>query len=192
MPPATPAPTVSTRPCPSTWAGRPRRSALSRAARRRRRTPSRSPAPTGSRRARGCWSRPRSSKWSRSARAAARSHLSTGWGGSRSARARRARSRGRPEPTVTDANLVLGRIDAESFAGGTIPLDETRAGAALDEGLARAGLSTIEAAYGVTEMDDENMANAARVHAVEHGRDIEQFTMIAFGGGAPLHAARLC
>ena len=100
--------------------------------------------------------------------------------------------RGGTEPTVTDANLLLGRIDAESFAGGTIPLDETRAGVALDEGLARAGLSTIEAAYGVTEMVDENMANAARVHAVEHGRDIEQFTMIAFGGGAPLHAARLC
>ena len=48
------------------------------------------------------------------------------------------------------------------------------------------------AAFGVTEMVDENMANAARVHAVENGRDIEAFTMIAFGGGAPLHACRLC
>jgi len=100
--------------------------------------------------------------------------------------------RGGTEPTVTDANLVLGRIDAESFAGGTIPLDAARAGVALDEGLAGAGLTTVEAAYGVTEMVDENMANAARVHAIEHGRDIEGFTMIAFGGGAPLHAARLC
>jgi N-methylhydantoinase A len=51
---------------------------------------------------------------------------------------------------------------------------------------------TDEAAFGVTEMVDENMANAARVHTVENGRDIEHFTMIAFGGGAPLHACRLC
>jgi N-methylhydantoinase A len=49
-----------------------------------------------------------------------------------------------------------------------------------------------EAAFGITEMVDENMANAARVHTVENGRDIAQFTMVAFGGGAPLHACRLC
>ena len=54
------------------------------------------------------------------------------------------------------------------------------------------GCSAIEAASGVTELVDENMANAARVHSVENGRDIEHFTMIAFGGGAPLHACRLC
>ncbi len=53
------------------------------------------------------------------------------------------------------------------------------------------GLSPADAAFGVTEMVDEQMANAARVHAVENGREIEDFTMIAFGGGAPLHAARL-
>ncbi|WP_299785687.1 hydantoinase/oxoprolinase family protein, partial [uncultured Tateyamaria sp.] len=54
------------------------------------------------------------------------------------------------------------------------------------------GLSVQDAAFGVTEMVDENMANAARVHTVENGRDIEHFTMIGFGGGAPLHACRLC
>ena len=53
-------------------------------------------------------------------------------------------------------------------------------------------MSSDQAAFGVTEMVDENMANAARVHTVENGRDIEHFTMIGFGGGAPLHACRLC
>ena len=62
----------------------------------------------------------------------------------------------------------------------------------METRLGALGLSVGEAAFGVTEMVDENMANAARVHAVENGRDIEHFTMIAFGGGAPLHACRLC
>ncbi|KAA9008048.1 hydantoinase/oxoprolinase family protein [Histidinibacterium aquaticum] len=101
--------------------------------------------------------------------------------------------RGGEEPAVTDANLLLGRLDPEAFAGGKIPLSEGKARAALDARIAEPqGLSTEQAAFGVTEMVDENMANAARVHAVENGRDIERYTMIAFGGGAPLHAARLC
>jgi 5-oxoprolinase (ATP-hydrolysing) len=99
--------------------------------------------------------------------------------------------RGGENPTVTDANLILGRIDAESFAGGAIPLEAALAERAVETRLGALGLSTGEAAFGVTEMVDENMANAARVHAVENGRDIEAFTMIAFGGGAPLHACRL-
>jgi N-methylhydantoinase A len=99
--------------------------------------------------------------------------------------------RGGENPTVTDANLILGRIDAESFAGGAIPLEAALAETAVETRLGALGLSTGEAAFGVTEMVDENMANAARVHAVENGRDIEHFTMIAFGGGAPLHACRL-
>ena len=101
--------------------------------------------------------------------------------------------RGGENPTVTDANLLLGRIDAESFAGGAIPLDPALAERAVETRLSEGlGVSVGEAAFGVTEMVDENMANAARVHAVENGRDIEHFTMIAFGGGAPLHACRLC
>ncbi|MGY9031491.1 MAG: hydantoinase/oxoprolinase family protein [Rhodobacterales bacterium] len=95
-------------------------------------------------------------------------------------------------PTVTDANLLLGRLDPANFAGGTIPLIVAAATGAVTADLARPlQTTTQEAAFGVTEMVDENMANAARVHTVENGRDIERFTMIGFGGGAPLHACRL-
>ncbi len=101
--------------------------------------------------------------------------------------------RGGEEPTVTDANLLLGRLDPDNFAGGAIPLSSANSEAAVDRRLGGdTELSTRDAAFGVTEMVDENMANAARVHTVENGRDIETFTMIAFGGGAPLHACRLC
>jgi N-methylhydantoinase A len=101
--------------------------------------------------------------------------------------------RGGEEPTVTDANLTLGRLDPDNFAGGAIPLSLDNAQTALASRLGeQLGLEPGEAAFGVTEMVDENMANAARVHTVENGRDIEHFTMIAFGGGAPLHACRQC
>ncbi|MCG8358906.1 MAG: hydantoinase/oxoprolinase family protein [Kiloniellales bacterium] len=101
--------------------------------------------------------------------------------------------RGGDKPTVTDANLMLGRLDPDNFAGGAIPLSTALAEDALETYLSAAtGLEPEAAAFGVTEMVDENMANAARVHTVENGRDIEAFTMIAFGGGAPLHACRLC
>ena len=101
--------------------------------------------------------------------------------------------RGGLEPTVTDANLMLGRLDADNFAGGAIPLSAEASVSAIDKKIASAlGINAADAAFGITEMVDENMANAARVHSVENGRDIEQFTMIGFGGGAPLHACRLC
>lgn len=100
--------------------------------------------------------------------------------------------RGGEEPTVTDANLVLGRLDPDNFAGGAIPLSVAASDQAIATRLKINDLSNQDTAFGVTEMVDENMANAARVHAVENGRDIEHFTMIAFGGGAPLHACRLC
>ncbi|MEM9900748.1 MAG: hydantoinase/oxoprolinase family protein [Pseudomonadota bacterium] len=96
--------------------------------------------------------------------------------------------RGGKEPTVTDANLLLGRLDPDSFAGGRIALYPEKATQAAD----RLQLSAQDAAFGITELVDENMANAARVHAVENGQDIEHYTMVAFGGGAPLHACRLC
>ena len=94
--------------------------------------------------------------------------------------------------TVTDANVLLGRIDPEGFAGGTMTLDADAASAAImrDVGAAMA-LDTSAAALGVVEIVDENMASAARVHAIERGKEISARTMIAFGGGAPLHAARL-
>lgn len=101
--------------------------------------------------------------------------------------------RGGEDPTVTDANLLLGRLDPDLFAGGAIPLSVDLAGKAMVNKVAdKAGLDQRQAAFGVTEVVDENMANAARVHTVENGKDIANFTMIAFGGGAPLHACRLC
>ncbi|EPX84632.1 N-methylhydantoinase A/acetone carboxylase, beta subunit [Rubellimicrobium thermophilum DSM 16684] len=101
--------------------------------------------------------------------------------------------RGGTRPAVTDADLLLGRLDPANFAGGSIPLHPDRSAAALKTHVGeRLGLDPVQAAYGVSEMVDENMANAARVHAVENGEDLARYTMIAFGGAAPLHAARLC
>lgn len=101
--------------------------------------------------------------------------------------------RGGEEPTVTDANLLLGRLDPDNFAGGDIRLSVPLAESAVDARLTRAaGVARAEAAFGITEIVDENMANAARAHTIENGRDVEAFTMVAFGGGAPLHACRQC
>ncbi len=100
--------------------------------------------------------------------------------------------RGGQHPAVTDANVVLGTIDPAHFAGGSIPLDIEAARKALDRDVAEGiGLSTEMGAYAVYEMVSENMASAARVHAVERGSIVNQYTLIAFGGGAPLHAARV-
>ena len=101
--------------------------------------------------------------------------------------------RGGTRPAVTDADLVLGKLDPDNFAGGTIKLDTTSAGRALQTVLGETlGMDAQEAAFGLAEVVDENMANAARVHAVENGEDLAEYTMIAFGGAAPLHAGRLC
>ena len=101
--------------------------------------------------------------------------------------------RGGARPTVTDADLVLGRLDPKKFAGGTIVLDVVASQAALKTQLADTlEMDTETAAFGLSEVVDENMANAARVHAVENGEDLSEYTMIAFGGAAPLHAGRLC
>ncbi|MGB1082334.1 MAG: hydantoinase/oxoprolinase family protein [Alphaproteobacteria bacterium] len=100
--------------------------------------------------------------------------------------------RGGTRPAVTDADLVQGKLDPDNFAGGSIRLDEAASRAALESELgAPLGLDALEAAFGLTEVVDENMSNAARVHAVENGEDLSDYTMIAFGGAAPLHAARL-
>jgi N-methylhydantoinase A len=96
------------------------------------------------------------------------------------------------EPTVTDADVVLGRIDPTHFAGGKITLDPTRALRAVTETIGSPlAMPVQEAARGIAEIVDETMASAARVHAVENGKDTSDRTMIAFGGAAPLHAARL-
>ena len=100
--------------------------------------------------------------------------------------------RGGEFAAVTDANLLLGRIDPDGFAGGEIALDPSLAEAAVKRDLCDPlGMECPWAAAGMIEIVDENMANAARVHAIERGRVIGRHSMIAFGGSAPLHAARL-
>ena len=100
--------------------------------------------------------------------------------------------RGGTKPTVTDADVVLGRLDPGYFAGGSIKLSPEKAGAAVDAAVGGPlGLKQLDAAFGVSEIVEENMANAARVHAVERGKELQNRTMIAFGGAAPIHAARL-
>ena len=101
--------------------------------------------------------------------------------------------RGGKRPCVTDADLVLGKIRAEGFAGGSFDLDKAAAERALQVNIGDAlDITTVEAAHGMVEVVDETMANAARVHAIENGEDLSDYTMIAFGGAAPLHAGRLC
>jgi N-methylhydantoinase A len=100
--------------------------------------------------------------------------------------------RGGTEPTVTDADVVLGRLDPGYFAGGSIKLLPEQAGTAVDKAVGGPlQLKRLDAAFGVSEIVEENMANAARVHAVERGKELQDRTMIAFGGAAPIHAARL-
>jgi len=100
--------------------------------------------------------------------------------------------RGGTEPTVTDADVALGRIDPAGFAGGRVTLAPEKAHAALAAGVGGPlGLDSAMAAFGVGEIVDENMANAARVHAIERGKPLGSRAMVAFGGAAPLHAARL-
>jgi N-methylhydantoinase A len=93
---------------------------------------------------------------------------------------------------VTDADDVLGRIEPQKFSGGRIALDAASAEHAIAAQIgAPLALSAAHAALGISEMVDENMANAARVHAIESGKDVRTRTLIAFGGAAPLHAARV-
>jgi N-methylhydantoinase A len=100
--------------------------------------------------------------------------------------------RGGSMPTVTDADLVLSWIDPARFAGGHITLDAAASHNACHIFVGNTlGMTPQEAALGITEIVTETMANAARVHAVENGKETSGRTMIAFGGAAPLHAARM-
>jgi N-methylhydantoinase A len=100
--------------------------------------------------------------------------------------------RGGTHPTVTDANLLLGRYDPEKFADGTMTLDAPASSGAMRAEVGEPlELDADMAALGVVEMVDETMANAALVHAVEVGVGYEGRAMIAFGGGGPVHGYRI-
>ena len=100
--------------------------------------------------------------------------------------------RGGAHPTVTDADLVLGLIDPEVFAGGAFKLHQDRSNTALASSVGNPlGMSPAMSAFAVYETVCENMASAARAHAAERGAALSRHTMIAFGGAAPLHAARV-
>jgi N-methylhydantoinase A/oxoprolinase/acetone carboxylase beta subunit len=100
--------------------------------------------------------------------------------------------RGGLEPTVTDANLVLGYLNPDYFAGGVMKLDVGAAARAIDNKVARPlGLAVEEAAWGIHAIVNTNMEMATRVVSIERGRDPRALTVVAFGGSGPVHGCRL-
>ena len=100
--------------------------------------------------------------------------------------------RGGTEPTVTDANVVLGYLNPDNFNGGAITLDSESAREGIQRVISEPiGLSVEEAAWGIAAVANANMVAAMRVISVERGRDPGQYAMVAFGGAGPLHAASL-
>lgn len=98
-------------------------------------------------------------------------------------------ARGNERPTVTDANMVLGFLNPESLAGGSLKVDPSLSALAVRHGIGtRLGLNDVAAAHGIRRVANVNMARAIRAVTVERGRDPRDMTMIAFGGGGPLHA----
>ena len=96
------------------------------------------------------------------------------------------------EPTVSDADLVLGLLNPDYFLGGEMDLDRTSARRAIKDRLAEPmGMSVTRAAQGIHEVVNENMATAARMHAAEQGLDIRGSALVAFGGAGPIHAYRV-
>jgi N-methylhydantoinase A len=96
---------------------------------------------------------------------------------------------GGTEPTVTDADLLLGYLDPGFFLGGRMRLDVDAASRAIEERIARPlGLDLHEAAWGIHQLANESMASAARIHVIERGRDVASFPLFAFGGAGPVHA----
>lgn len=101
-------------------------------------------------------------------------------------------AKGGTAPTVTDADVMQGLIDPDLFAEGQLKIDVHAAETALAKTVGEPmGLTAAEAAHGVSEIVDENMAGAGRMHAVESGKDLAARLMIAFGGNGPLHATRV-
>lgn len=99
---------------------------------------------------------------------------------------------GGADPTVTDADLVLGYLDADNFLGGDMKLDKAAAERALQERIAGPlGLSITEAAFGIHETVNETMAQAASIHALEKGKKASDYAMIPIGGAGPVHACHV-
>ena len=97
-------------------------------------------------------------------------------------------SLGGRQPTVTDADLLLGYLDAEFFLGGRMRLDCAAAERAVFEHVGRPlGLDATAAAWGIHRVVNENMAAAARIHGIERGRDLRAYPLFAFGGAGPVH-----
>ena len=95
-------------------------------------------------------------------------------------------------PTVTDANVVLGYLNPKYLLGGSFPIDSDKAKAAIEEKVARpSGMSVIDAAWGIHVLVNSNMGRALRAVSSERGRDPRRFSMMAFGGGGPIHASGL-
>jgi len=100
--------------------------------------------------------------------------------------------RGGTEPTITDANLVLGRLNPDYFLGGELRLNVERARWAIQEKCAnRLGLDVVAAAHGIVEIANATMVNALRLVSVQRGYDPREFALVAFGGAGPVHANRL-
>jgi len=97
--------------------------------------------------------------------------------------------RGGTKPTLTDANLVLGYLDAGFFLGGSMPLDRSAAETAIHDSVAKPlGLDMLRTAWGIHDIVSEDVARAFRIHASERGFDYRSGSMVAFGGSGPLHA----
>ena len=101
-------------------------------------------------------------------------------------------ARGGDEPTVTDANVVLGYLSPAGLLGGEMPIDAERATRAIREHVAAPlGCSVEQAAWGIHMVANSTMARAVRAVSTQRGRDVREFTLIAFGGSGPVHAAQL-
>ena len=99
---------------------------------------------------------------------------------------------GGEKPTITDADLVIGKINPDNFAGGKISLSKDLANQAIKKNISEiVKMDNETAALAISEIVDETMSNAARVHTVEQGHETSNRTLIAFGGAAPLHIARV-
>jgi N-methylhydantoinase A len=99
---------------------------------------------------------------------------------------------GGTRPSVSDANLMLGRLDAKAFLGGEKALHTDNAVKAIEDHISRKmGISAVDAANGITQIADANMCGGVKVVSTQRGYNLQDFTLIAFGGAAPLHAARI-